>query len=93
LKVGNIKLVIHVLYSNYLKYNVNDIDGGRLYFFTRYYLSQDNQDLKEYYLDFKNQIPLLYKKGILPKTEAKAFIKSQDYKSDSRRLKYLLLAS
>jgi hypothetical protein len=61
--------------------------------FIRFYLSQDNQDLKENYLDFENQILLLYRRGYSPKTEDKAFIKSQDYKSDSRGLKYLLLAS
>jgi hypothetical protein len=27
-EIGNIKLVIHVLYSNYLKYSVNEIDKG-----------------------------------------------------------------
>jgi hypothetical protein len=59
----------------------------------KYYLSQDNQDLKENYSDFENQILFLYRRGYSTKTEDKAFIKSQDYKSDSRRLKYLLLAS
>jgi hypothetical protein len=32
-EIGNIKLPIHVLYSNYLKYSVNGIDKGRLYLF------------------------------------------------------------
>jgi hypothetical protein len=74
---------------------VNEIYKGQTLFicFIRYYLSQDNQYLKENYLDFENQILLLYRRGYSAKTEDKAFIKSQDYKSDSRRLKYLLLAS
>jgi hypothetical protein len=36
---------------------------------------------------------LLHRTGYSDKTEAKAFNKSQDYKSNSRRLKYLLFAS
>ena len=32
-EIGNIKLVIHVLCSNYLKYSVNYIDKGRRYSF------------------------------------------------------------
>jgi hypothetical protein len=94
-EIGNIKLVIHVLYSNYLKYSVNEMDKRQTLFISllRHYLSQDNQNLKENYLDFENQILLLYRKGYSAKTEDKAFIKPQDYKSDSRQLKYLLLAS
>jgi hypothetical protein len=59
----------------------------------RHYLSQDNQDLKENHLDFENQILFLYRRDYSAKTEAKAFNKSQDYKSDSRQLKYLLFVS
>jgi hypothetical protein len=92
---GNIELVFHLLYSNFLEFNVNEIQDEKTLFtyYLDYYLIQDNEDLKRNYLDFENRILLLYMRGYKAKAEDKASVKSKNFKSDPRRLKYLLFVS
>lgn len=58
-----------------------------------YIVDNYSKNIKHCTLGYKNRILLLYIRGYSAKAEDKVFVKSQNFKNDSRHIKSLLFAS